>query len=226
MTFDVNEAQKILDQNKHNAEPYSIPVEITQPEKTTQWFIDNKLSYTLGSFSTVYNAGNYERSHNIALAAQKINGLVLMPGEQFSFNGVVGQRSAQTGFKTAKVYQGGEIVDGIGGGICQVSTTLYNAVLYADLKIVYRTNHSMPVSYVPSGRDATVSYGSIDFKFSNNQSYPVKLGCSASNGRLTCSVYGIKLQNKKVEITTQTVSTTPSRTSSRRRPVSSSVSSS
>ena len=209
VTFDVNEAQKILDQNKHNAEPYSIPVEITQPEKTTQWFIDNKLSDTLGSFSTVYNAGNYERSHNIALAAQKINGLVLMPGEQFSFNGVVGQRSAQTGFKTAKVYQGGEIVDGIGGGICQVSTTLYNAVLYADLKIVYRTNHSMPVSYVPSGRDATVSYGSIDFKFSNNQGYPIKLGCSASNGRLTCSVYGIKLQNKKVEITTQTVSTTP-----------------
>lgn len=209
VTFDVNEAQKILDQNKHNIEPYSIPVEITQPEKTTQWFIDNKLSDTLGSFSTVYNAGNYERSHNIALAAQKINGLVLMPGQQFSFNGVVGQRSAQTGFKTAKVYQGGEIVDGIGGGICQVSTTLYNAALYADLKIVYRTNHSMPVSYVPSGRDATVSYGSIDFKFSNNQGYPIKLGCSASNGRLTCTVYGIKLQNKKVEITTQTVSTTP-----------------
>lgn len=209
VTFDVDAAQKILDQNKHNTEPYSIPVEITQPEKTTQWFIDNKISDTLGSFSTVYNAGNYERSHNIALAAQKINGLVLMPGQQFSFNDVVGQRSAQTGFKTAKVYQGGEIVDGIGGGICQVSTTLYNAVLYADLKIVYRTNHSMPVSYVPSGRDATVSYGSIDFKFSNNQGYPIKLGCSASNGRLVCTVYGIKLQNKKVEITTQTVSTTP-----------------
>lgn len=209
VTFDVDEAQKILDQNKHNTEPYNIPVKITQPEKTTQWFIDNKLSDTLGSFSTVYNAGNYDRSHNIALAAQKINGLVLMPGEQFSFNGVVGKRSAQTGFKTAKVYQGGEIVDGIGGGICQVSTTLYNAVLYADLNIVYRTNHSMPVSYVPSGRDATVSYGSIDFKFSNNQGYPVKLGCTASSGRLTCTVYGIKLQNKKVEITTQTVSTTP-----------------
>lgn len=207
--FDVNAAQKILDENKNNTEPYEIPVEITEPEKTTQWFIDNKLSDSLGSFSTVYNAGNYERSHNVALAAQKINDLVLMPGEQFSFNGIVGQRSAQTGFKTAKVYQGGEIVDGIGGGICQVSTTLYNAVLYADLKIDYRTNHSMPVSYVPSGRDATVSYGSIDFKFSNNQGYPIKLKCSASNGKLTCSVYGIKLENKKVEITTRTVSTTP-----------------
>ncbi|MCI5970489.1 MAG: VanW family protein [Oscillospiraceae bacterium] len=207
--FDVDAAQKILNENKNSSEVYYIPVEITQPQKTTQWFIDNRLTDTLGSFSTIYNAGNYDRSHNIALAAQKINGMVLMPGEQFSFNGVVGQRSAQTGFKTAKVYQGGEIVDGIGGGICQVSTTLYNAVLYADLSIDYRTNHSMPVSYAPAGRDATVSYGSIDFKFSNNQGYPIKLSCSASGGKLICSVYGINLKHKKVEITTQTISTTP-----------------
>ncbi len=207
--FDVNEAQKILDDNKNNTEIYYIPVTITLPEKTSEWFIENKLTDKLGSFSTVYSASNYERSHNIALASSKIHNLVLEPGEQFSFNTVVGQRSSATGYKTAKVYQGGEIVDGIGGGICQVSTTLYNAVLYADLNIVYRTNHSMPVTYAPAGRDATVSYGSIDFIFSNNQKYPIKLLCTNSGGRITCTVLGINHDKKKVDISTSTISTTP-----------------
>jgi len=205
--FDVKEAKKILEQNKNSTEAYYIPVTITLPEKTSQWFVENMLTDTLGTYSTVYNAGNYGRSYNISLASNKIHNLVLEPGEQFSFNNVVGQRSAATGFKTAAVYQGGEIVDGIGGGICQVSSTLYNAVLYADLNIVYRTNHSMPVSYTPAGRDATVSYGSIDFIFSNNQKYPVKLSCTNSGGRLTCTVYGINYAKKKVDISTQTIST-------------------
>lgn len=207
--FDVNEAERILKENKNNTEVYYIPVTITLPEKTSEWFVENMLTDTLGSYSTVYNAGNYSRSHNIALASSKIHNLVLEPGEQFSFNDVVGQRSIAAGFKTAAVYQGGEIVDGVGGGICQVSSTLYNAVLYADLNIVYRTNHSMPVSYTPAGRDATVSYGSIDFIFSNNQKYPVKLSCTNSGGRITCAIYGINHDKKKVDVSTQTISSSP-----------------
>ena len=204
--FNLDTASNILKQNENNKETYYIPITVTLPKKNDNWFIDEN-GEILGTFSTKYNAGVIGRSENIDIAAKKINGLILKPGERFSFNDIVGERTSSNGFKTASVYVGGKVVDGIGGGICQVSSTLFNAVVLADLEIVFRTNHSMPVSYVQNGRDATVSYGEIDFIFANNQPYPVRLDVVTNNGEITCSVKGIKLFDKKIEITTQTVGT-------------------
>ena len=205
--FDIKEAEKILLENENNTQTYYIPIKITKPEKNDDWFIDN-YGEIMGTFTTKYNASVTGRCANIDLAAGKIDGMILKPGERFSFNDVVGPRNSENGFQTAKVYQAGEVVDGIGGGICQVSSTLFNAIVYADLEIVYRTNHSMPVSYVPEGRDATVSYGQIDFVFANNQPYPVRLSAKTNGSSITCSVKGLKFTDKKVEITTEKVGTT------------------
>ena len=209
ISIDKSICEKILSDNKTNELPYDIPVKVTFPQKSIKYFSDNYIIDTLGSFSTVYNSSNTSRSENIRIASQKINGYLIEPGGEFSFNKVVGKRDEQSGFKTAKVYQSGEVVDGIGGGICQVSSTLFNAVLYADMEIVKRTNHSMPVTYVSAGRDATVSYDYIDFVFRNNKSYPVRIDSVAMNGNITCSVMGINEDNKSVEITTEIIKKIP-----------------
>ncbi len=99
----------------------------------------------------------------------------------FSYNNTLGERTAATGYKNAKVYMAGEVVDGIGGGICQISSTLYNAVLKSNMEIVERRNHQFVTSYVPAGRDATVAYGSIDFKFKNTRKYAIKIKATVSD---------------------------------------------
>lgn len=209
VTIDKSLCENILLNNSANDLPYEIPVKLTYPQKNIKYFSDNYIIDTLGSFSTVYNSSNIPRSENIRIASSKINGYLLEPGGEFSFNKVVGKRDEQSGFKTAKVYQSGEVVDGVGGGICQVSSTLFNAVLFADLEIIKRTNHSMPVTYVSVGRDATVSYDYIDFVFKNNKSYPVRIDCIADNGNVTCSVMGINEDNKIVEVTTEIIQKIP-----------------
>lgn len=115
-----------------------------------------------------------------------------MPGETFSYNSTVGERTAARGYKEAGVYLNGEVTTGLGGGICQVSSTLYNAILLANLEIVERSNHTFKPSYVPAGQDATVSWGSPDFKFKNNRNYPVRISASTSNGTIVFNVYGLK----------------------------------
>src|SRR5690606_24482567 len=112
----------------------------------------------IGQYVTYYNSRNKNRSHNISLAAKSINNYVLFPGEVFSFNKVVGQRTISKGYMRAKVIVRGEFSEGIGGGICQVSSTLYNAADHAGLKIMQRYSHSRSVPYVPPGRDATVNW--------------------------------------------------------------------
>ena len=119
-----------------------------------------------------------------------INEKVLAPGEVFSFNDTVGKRSTANGFYTAPEYANGQTVMGIGGGTCQVSSTLYNAVLYADLSIVYRLNHMFTVNYCPIGQDATVSDSGVDFKFANNTDYPIKISAVTSGGKITVSILG------------------------------------
>lgn len=205
--FDKADAEKIIDKNTESTKPYEIPVKVTYPEITLNVLLGKAFDDTLASYSTTYNPGEIGRTKNVTLAASKINDVILAPGESFSFNRVVGARTYENGFRDAKVYEGNKIVDGMGGGICQVSSTLYNAVLYANLEIVTRRNHSLAVSYVPLGRDATVVYGAIDFVFKNNQKYPVKITASAYGGRLTVAVKGIKVDDTKVELYTETVAT-------------------
>ena len=115
---------------------------------------------------------------------------MLAPGQVFSFNDTVGPRTVANGFYTAKEYVNGETVDGIGGGTCQVSSTLYNAVLYSDLSIVSRTNHMFPVGYCPNGQDATVADSGVDFKFMNSMDYPIKISAVTSGATITVSIIG------------------------------------
>ena len=171
---------------------YTIPLKTLYPSVTTNEIGREAFPDLLATYSTSYATSNANRSTNIALAASKINGTVLMPGEEFSFNGTVGKRTAANGFKTATVYSNGQVTTDYGGGICQVSSTLYNSVLRANLEITNRTNHTFTVGYVPIGLDATVSWGSPDFKFKNSRNYPVKIVATTANKKLTISVYGLK----------------------------------
>jgi vancomycin resistance protein YoaR len=159
----------------------------------------------LGSYTTYYGSSSSNRRHNVELAARQIDGTVLAPGEAFSYNDTVGPRSRRAGWRMAHQYQDGRVVDGIGGGVCQASTTLYNAALLSNLQIVYRANHSMPVAYVRPGRDATVAYGAIDLKFRNTTGGPIYLAARGRGGRLTMSVYGVESSApREVEIVSGT----------------------
>lgn len=202
----VDEAKAMLNEVK---DEYEIPLKYTAPSVTTNMIRTEAFPDLLAKFSTNYNARDTDRTTNLRLAAEKINGTVLMPGETFSYNTVVGERTIAAGYKEAAMYQNGEVVDGLGGGICQISTTLYNAVLYSNLEIVERRNHQFVPSYAKAGRDATVVYGSIDFKFKNTRNYPVKILCTVSGGVAKCEIYGLKENpDYDVEITSRVTETT------------------
>lgn len=185
----LEEAKQILQQTK---EEYVIPLTITIPKVTTKNLGMQAFPDRLGNYSTRYDESNKNRTNNIKLATEKINGTILKPGETFSYNKIVGERTIKAGYKEAAVYMNGKVVDGIGGGICQISSTLYNAALDANLEIVKRTNHYFLTSYVPASRDATVNYGTIDFQFKNNRSYPIKIECIAKGGVSQVTIYGIQ----------------------------------
>lgn len=154
----------------------------------------------LASFTTWYNVHEVDRSHNLKKAADSINGTVIAPGDVFSFNNVVGPRTYETGYRDAMIIIGGIFEPGLGGGICQVSSTLYNAALLAGLDIVERHNHALAVAYIPLGRDATVAYGLQDFKFRNNTNYPIYIRANAVSGNLTINIYGDMNYKQKITI--------------------------
>lgn len=189
--FDVEKAKKFIVENPNNSE-YTISLNYTEPKTKLKDLEINVFPNKLGTFSTRYDESNVDRTTNLNIAASKIDGTILSPGEEFSYNKIVGERSIAAGYKEAKVYQGGQIVDGLGGGICQVSSTLYNAVVFANLKVTQRFNHQFTTSYVSAGRDATVAYGIKDFKFVNNRKYPIKINVSINSGIAKVDIYGIK----------------------------------
>lgn len=195
----MEDAKKLLEEDK---EEYSIPLKITIADKTVNDLGEDAFPNVLGTFTTRYDASNKNRSNNISLASEKIDGTVIMPGETFSYNQTVGKRTIDAGYKEAGAYAGGKVVQEVGGGICQVSSTLYNAVLYANLEIVDRSNHYFETSYVDPGRDATVSWGSVDFKFKNNRKYPIKIEAISKNGVTKMSIKGIK-EEKEYEVIIQ-----------------------
>ena len=187
--FDVEQANSILAEEK---EEYVITLKITKPNKTVKDIGTEAFPDLLATFSTKYNAGNADRTTNLKLAADKINGTVLLSNEEFSYNAVVGERTINAGYKMAATYSNGAVVDGLGGGICQISSTLYDAVVMANLKITTRRNHQFVTSYVPAGKDATVVWGSQDFKFVNSRKYPVRITATVQGGVATVQVWGIK----------------------------------
>ena len=188
----VDDAKNMLKEDK---EEYSIPLKVLYPNITTSMLGNEAFPDLLSQYSTSYSTRDQKRTTNLRLAANKINGTVLMPGETFSYNKVVGERTISAGYQEAPIYVSGKVVDGVGGGICQITTTLYNAVVYANLDIVERSNHQFVPSYAPASRDATVVYGSIDFKFKNNRNYPIKIMCTVSNGIANFQIYGLKTNN-------------------------------
>lgn len=203
----IDEAKNLLNTA---SETYTIPLKTLYPNVTTNDIGMEAFPDTLATFSTSYASSNANRSTNIALAASKLNGKVLMPGEEFSFNDTVGKRTASAGFKTATVYSNGQVTTDYGGGICQVSSTLYNAVLRANLEITNRVNHTFTVGYVPIGLDATVSWGAPDFKFKNSRSYPIKLVATTQGKRLSISIYGLKEEVEyEVELVSYKTGTVP-----------------
>lgn len=189
---------------------YVIP-EITSEKAESMLFRDELARYSTSFETRTQTEKN--RMHNIALASEKYHNYILMPGEEFSFNRVVGPRNEKTGYKPANVFVRGRVVEETGGGICQASSTLYNAVLLADLEVVERSNHSFIVTYVPLGQDATAYYGGTDLRFINNTGWPIKILSWVENNQVHVVFLGTNLTpGKTVAISTKTLSHTKYKT--------------
>lgn len=207
INFDKEEAKKILEEDK---EEYEIPLVITTPEITTNKIGTEAFPDMLSTFSTRYDASNTPRTTNLKLAMQKLDGVVVNPGEIFSYNKTLGKRTAEAGYKEAGGYAGGRVVQTLAGGICQISSTLYDAAVYANLDIVERHNHMFLAGYVGAGKDATVVYGAYDLKFKNTRKYPIMIKTSIGGGVAKISIFGIKEEVEyEVEISTKILSYTP-----------------
>ena len=205
----IDEAKKMVSEDK---EEFEIGLKKVKPQITVADLGDEIFPDTLSDFTTTYGTGDTGRNTNIAIAARSINDAIVMPGEEFSYNDLIGECSTRTGYKESTIYLNGELSTGIGGGICQVSTTLYNAVLRANLEIVQRRNHSLGVTYVPAGHDAMVNIGTSDFKFKNNRSYPVKVVAFVGPGTITCQIKGIKQEPEyEVKLESRTIEKTDQR---------------
>lgn len=206
----IEEAQNILNEEK---EEYEIPLKITKANITVSDLGENAFPNLLGTCTTNYDASNINRNNNLNLAANKLNGTIVNPGETFSYNQTIGQRTIAAGYKEAKAYANGKVVLDVGGGICQLSSTLYNSALLSNLEIVERRSHYFKTSYLPAGRDATVSWGSVDFKFKNNRKYPIKITAVAQDGVVKVEIYGIKQEDDvDVQIESEETSIIPMET--------------
>lgn len=148
--------------------------------------------YKIAEYSTYYNSSDETRTANLNAAVSKVNNIIVPNGNVFSFNQTVGKRTVTAGYQTAKVVKDGEFVDGLGGGVCQVSSTLFECVLRANAEIVARTHHTLKVGYVPLGGDATVQWNSKDFQFRNTTGSDIRIQMVCRGGKLTCSVYAKK----------------------------------
>ncbi|GHU90499.1 hypothetical protein FACS1894202_10380 [Clostridia bacterium] len=207
--FDVAALKAAIDAAIANGETSaSVPILHAQPDVTQSELQARLFSDELASFTTYLSASNVPRTSNIRLAAQYMNGTILLPGGEFSYNEIVGKRTPARGFQEAGAYLNGKLVPETGGGICQLSSTLYNAVLLADLEITERTNHSMTVSYLPVGMDATVSWGTLDFKFKNNTGYPMKAYAEQSGNYVKVTLMGTKTDGSYVSMERVQISST------------------
>ena len=196
--FEVAVAQKLWDAAK-NGETVHIPVTLT-PAGFTADKVTELYSDLLATKSTSLGGSSANRINNITLAAQRIDGVVLEPGQSFSYNGTVGQRTVANGFREAGAYANGQVVQEVGGGICQVSSTLYYCTMVANLQITARTNHYFSVGYIEPGMDATVSWGSPDFVFVNSRTFPIRIHAYVSGGMVTVELWGTDVDGSYVKM--------------------------
>ncbi len=193
-------ARVVADAISRHQATISLPVETDKPEITANDAVG--IDTLLARFTTRFNPGKVGRTHNLVLASRCINGAILKPGMQFSVNKIVGPRLGSRGFRNAPIFVRGKLEDGLGGGICQVSSTLYNAVLLSGLKVLERNHHSRTVPYVVPGRDATVAFGLQDFRFENTNSAPIGILAQVQGSRLTVDIYGAAADKKTISIFT------------------------
>ncbi|MCE5324510.1 VanW family protein [bacterium] len=206
--LDEDRAAKVISNAlRTDAMVVTLPVISDKPDVTAE---DARgIDTLLARFTTPFNPGKVDRTHNLTLAARSINGIILKPGEEFSYNDAVGPRVLGRGFRNAPIFVKGKLEPGVGGGICQVSTTLYNTVLLAGLHIIERHPHSRTVPYVGAGRDATVAYGLRDFRFTNSNASPICILTSISRGNVAVDLYGASQEKKDVKIYTGPVRYSP-----------------
>ncbi|MGL4762938.1 MAG: VanW family protein [Sarcina sp.] len=193
--LDIEKAKSILDENidcdtNIMNDEIEVPIREQLPKITDEDIaeIDSKFA----TASTSFNSGDWNRTENLKVATDNINGTVLMPGETFSYNEVVGERSLERGFKAGASFSGSEVVESIGGGICQISTTLYQAIMKSGIKSTERYNHTMKVSYANPSEDATVAWGYLDYKFKNTYDSPIFIQGIISDGIITFNIFGDK----------------------------------
>lgn len=203
ISFNVKSAERKLKKAKEG-ETVTVPLEITLPDVSTEDIEALPYLNLLGTYTT-YGGGTENRVANLKLAVEACDGVELQPGQIFSYNDTLGPRTEERGYREATVIVGGEHAQDIGGGICQISTTLFMACLESDLNIVERHNHAARIDYVEDGLDAAVVWGGQDFRFQNNTAYPIKITASYNEKEeaVTVSIYGTKTDNNTVEITTE-----------------------
>jgi vancomycin resistance protein YoaR len=184
-----------------------IPISVIKPKYTFDKL--SKINTILGTYETSFNSKNNNRANNIKVATNKINNILIDSNESFSFNKLIGKRSIEQGFKEAPIILNGDMKLGMGGGICQVSSTVYNAALYSGLEIVQARNHSIPSGYIQKGRDATVSYGNIDLIFKNKYNSPILIQNRVEDNRIISTIYGSEEDRKEIDIKIDIVKTIP-----------------
>lgn len=191
LDFDKEEAKSLYIALKPG-ETAKVDLKVTEPKIKVADLGDVLFKTLIATYTSKYDISDKNRVTNLEVAANRCNNTVLYPGDEFSYNKALGHRTTANGYKMGNSFAGGKVVQTIGGGICQVSSTLYNAVLRAGLTITDRTAHGMYVQYVPQSTDATVVDNAIDFKFRNDRKYPVKIVTTCENGVMTASIYGVK----------------------------------
>jgi hypothetical protein len=209
VTFDMTRARV----NLHNAlfgSQIVIPLLAVEPE-VTQAGLEGMLFRDVLAERTTFIAGTNNRLNNIVISSAAVDGTILNPGDEFSFNQVVGRRTVANGFMPAGAFVGGRLVDVVGGGICQTTSSIYDCVLHADLEVVERVNHGFMVTYIPLGQDATVSWGSLDFRFRNNTDFPIRIESTVSGRSLTVRLIGTKLDDNYIVVRSEQISSTPFR---------------
>jgi len=196
--FDIDAVQKKLDETPYG-ETVKIPFDVIPPEETGEQLSALLYRDTLGKH-TGSQSSSSNRQTNLRLACESINGVIVYPGEIFSYNRTLGERTTEKGYKTGIAYVGGKSVPSIGGGICQVSSTLYYCALQADLEILARECHSYAPGYVPLGMDATVSWGSLDFSFRNTTDYPIRIEAQADGGTVSVALHGTDTKDHYIKM--------------------------
>ncbi len=198
--FDLDEARDLIDSARAGDEVV-IPLILTEPDITADAMRENMFRDVLAEKSTSLYGSSSARINNITLAAEAMNGTILLPGEEFNYNQCLGERTSEKGYQGAGAYSGGKHVTSIGGGICQGSSTLYYCTLKANLEITARTAHYFTVSYLPIGMDATVSWGWPDFNFVNSRDWPIRIDAWVSGNELHVQIWGTDVDGSYVDIT-------------------------